>query len=201
MFNRATFPRTLWLCQWQHLTILASFPVCDTRARDMQPENEAMTIPLWKWGTLLTKTKSLVQQMSHLHQQLLQCKLILTPDVPWWDYLTHHHTTTLRSWGQLCTSNHITIISIGSHAELWITTAHYAFPQMPCLISCVSVTERYGEGLLYISCKKGMGLCVYDGAASSALKQLACKNHCYKWLQCITCHQWPNRLIPRLLGG
>ena len=139
--------------------------------------------------------------MSHPHQQLLQCKLILTPDVPWWDYPTHHHTTTLRSWGQLCTNNHITIISIGSHAELWITTAHYAFQQMPCLISCVSVTERYGEGLLYILCKKGMGLCVYDGAASSTLKQLACKNHCNEWLQCITCHQRPNSLTPRLLGG
>ena len=23
-----------------------------------------------------------------------QCKLTLTPDVPWWDYLTHHHTRT-----------------------------------------------------------------------------------------------------------
>lgn len=43
---------------------------------------------------LANKNKNVVQQMSIYISGWSQCKLTLTPDVPWWDYLTHHHTRT-----------------------------------------------------------------------------------------------------------
>ena len=134
-----------------------------------------------------------------------QCKLTLTPDVPWWDYLTHHHTRTSHINNEVNEINAFQevncVLTITSKEDK--LSQSYESPPHKMYISlrqlCWRDWEMGRDVLLFHTEEAVMPVFFFFFFCIFVIGQLCLGTaslHCYERLQCTTCHQWPNSLVP-----